>query len=180
MAAVCFQSRHPFFRPARARPGATSPKDSQGFTLIEVLIVVAVIGILSVTVIPFFINFLQAERARGAARQVAALLNQARQLAISRNTSYRVEVDTANNRLRFVRTSDNAAWTGPGTDSNGYVKLAGDASIACSNTNPVFNSLGAATPAATLRVQDTQAAAQLYVTVSASGRIKSESTGTCP
>lgn len=184
MAARCSQSRHPLLRPARARPGAISAKNSRGFTLIELMLVVAVIAILSVAVIPFFINFLQAERARGAARQVAALLNQARQLAITRNSTYRVDVDTAGNQLRFCpgtsACTNATAWKGPGTDTNGYLRLAADASIACSSANPVFNSLGAATTPATLRVQDTQAAAQLYVTVSASGRIKSESTGTCP
>jgi Tfp pilus assembly protein FimT len=117
-------------------------------------------------------SFVQSEQTRGAAREVATLLNQARQLAITRNTSYRVEVDTTNNRLRFVKTSDSTAWTGPGTDGSGYMQLANQTKLTAVTANPVFSPLGAANPGGTITVQNAQATSTMNVVVSPAGRIR--------
>ncbi|MBI4609151.1 MAG: GspH/FimT family pseudopilin [Candidatus Rokubacteria bacterium] len=145
---------------------------SRGFTLIELIVVIAVIGIISVTAVPMFLSFLQAQQTRGAAQQVVTLLNQARQLAITRNTSYQVQVDTTNNRLRFVRTSDSTAYVGAGTDANGYMTLANETKLTSVTANPVFTALGAASTAGTITVQNAQGTSSLSVAVSLSGRIK--------
>lgn len=151
-------------------PGRLSVKDQRGFSVTELLVVVAIIGIISVLGMPLFVSFLQAQQLRGAAQEVATLLNQARQLAIARNTSYQVVLDVPENRLRFVRTSDTTPWTGPGTDSSGYRKLENRARLT-SATNPTFNPLGTAT-GATITVKNAQGDAALNVIVSASGRIR--------
>jgi len=151
--------------------------------VIELCIVVLIIGVLIGTATPFFLSFLDAERTRAAAREVAVLLNQARQLAITKNSSYTVQVDQPNNRLRFcsgtaVCADDTAAWKGAGTDSSGYFKLTNESKIACGGS-PTFSALGAATTAATLRVQNSNGTSSSYVVVSASGRIQTASSGTC-
>ncbi|MBI4240995.1 MAG: GspH/FimT family pseudopilin [Candidatus Rokubacteria bacterium] len=135
------------------------------------MVVVAVIGIITVLGTPVFISFMQAQKLQGAAQQVVTLMNQARQLAITRNTSYQVEVDVSGNQLRFVRTSDNAAWVGPGTDSNGYRQLENQAKLSNATANPTFNSLGTAS-AATITVQNAQGSGSMDVVVSTSGRIR--------
>ncbi|MFW6124846.1 MAG: pilus assembly FimT family protein [Pirellulales bacterium] len=69
-----------------------------GFTLIEVLIVVAVIGILAVVVLPSTAPDVNAQL-RTAARMVATELAYARSLAVSNNSTYRVTFDTEDDRL---------------------------------------------------------------------------------
>src|SRR5574337_407642 len=91
----------------------------RGFTLAELITIVAIIGIVSAGAIPFFVTFLRAMETRGASQELATLLRQARELAIARNTSYTVQIDTNGNQLRFVDGSG-TPWMGPGTDRNGY------------------------------------------------------------
>lgn len=151
--------------------GGIPVNGQRGFSLAELLVVIAVIGIIAVTATPLFLSFLQTQQARGAAQQVATLLNQARQLAIAQNTSYRVEVDVAGNRLRFVRTVDNTPWTGPGTGSQGYRQLENQTRLTNVTANPTFNPLGTA-GGGTITVQNAQGTSTLNVVVSPSGRIR--------
>lgn len=161
-------------------PGRLSVKGQHGFSVAELLVVVAIIGIISVFAMPLFLSFLQAQQLRGAAQEVSTLLNQARQLAIARNASYQVVLDVTENRLRFVRTSDSTPWTGPGTDSSGYRKLENRARLTDVTANPTFNSLGTAT-GATITVKNAEGDAALNVIVSTSGRIRQCSPGAgCP
>ncbi|MFQ5830038.1 MAG: GspH/FimT family pseudopilin [Candidatus Methylomirabilia bacterium] len=142
-----------------------------GFTLLELMAAVAVIGVITVLATPVFLSFLRAQELRGAAGQVAALLQQARQLAIASSTSYRVEVDVTANRLRFVRTSDDTPWTGPGAGSQGYWQLENQSQITAVTANPTFNPLGTA-GGGTITVAAAQGSQTLNVVVSSSGRVR--------
>ena len=145
----------------------------RGFTLVELMIVIAIIGIISIEAAPLFMTFLRASETRGASRELAALLHQGRELAIARNTDYRVEVEPDNNRLRFVRTSDNVVWTGPGTDAQGYRRLVNRARLTNMTANPTFNRLGTA-GGGTITVQNAQGTSSLNVVVASSGRVRIE------
>ncbi|PTL35094.1 type II secretion system protein GspH [Candidatus Methylomirabilis limnetica] len=145
----------------------------RGFTLVELMIVIAIIGIISMMATPLFMTFLRASETRGASQELAALLHQARELAIARNTDYRVEIEPDNNRLRFVRTSDNVVWTGPGTDGQGYRRLVNQARLTNPTANPTFNRLGTA-GGGTITVQNSQGTSALDVVVASSGRIRIE------
>jgi len=140
-------------------------------SLAELLAVIAVIGILAISATPLFVSFLQAQQLRGVAQQVATHLNEARQLAIARNTSYRVEVDVAGNQLRFIRTSDDAPWTGPGTDPQGYRRVENQTRLTAVTANPTFNPLGTAS-GGTITVQTAQGTSTASVAVSSSGRVR--------
>jgi prepilin-type N-terminal cleavage/methylation domain-containing protein len=146
--------------------------DQRGLGLAELLVVIAVLGIITVLGTPMLLTYLRASETRAAAQELVTFLNQARQLAIARNTSYRVEFDTAGNRLRFVRTSDDTPWVGPGTDGQGYLRLVNNARITAATANPVFASLGSVTPGATITVQNSQGTSSLSVVVSGAGRIR--------
>ncbi len=143
----------------------------RGFTLVELMVAIAVIGIVSVTAIPQFVTFLRAMQTRGASQELATVLQQARELAIARNTNYRVEIESDNNRLRFVRTSDNVVWTGPGTDAQGYRQLVNQARLTNVTANPTFNPLGTA-GGGTITVRNAQGTSALDVIVSSAGRIR--------
>lgn len=165
-------------RVSQRRSLRTNPR---GFSLVELMVVIAVIGIITAVATPFFLSFLQAQRLRGAAQQVQTFLNQARQLAIARNISYRVEVNQTGTGLRFVRVSDSTPWTGPGTDGSGYFGLDTEIQlINQSGTNPTFNPFGAASTAGTLRVRNLQGTQCLDVIVSVSGRIRTAGAASCP
>jgi len=145
----------------------------RGFTLMELMAAIAVIGIISIVATPLFMTFLRAMETRGASQELATVLQQARELAIARNTNYRVEIEPDNNQLRFVRTSDNVVWTGPGTDAQGYRRLVNQARLTNPTANPTFNPLGAA-GGGTITVQNAQGTSSLNVVVASSGRIRIE------
>lgn len=159
---------------------------SDGFSVAELLVVIGMIGVFAVVAMPVFANFLQAQRTRSAAQELVTLLNQARQLAISTNSSYRVEIDTDNNRLRFVRTNgsatvacnpsdpNNPVCIGPGTDGDGYRRLENQARLVNVTANPTFNHLGTG-GAGTITVQDSSGGPSLDVVINA-GRIRIEAT----
>lgn len=145
----------------------------RGFTLVELMVIIAIIGIISTMATPLFMTFLRASETQGASQELAAMLQQARELAIARNTDYRVEIEQGNNRLRFVRTSDNVVWTGPGTDAQGYRRLVNQARLTNRTANPTFTRLGAA-GGGTITVQNTRGTSSQNVIVAPSGRIRIE------
>ena len=155
----------------------------QGFTLVELVIIVGIISLLAVPTTIAFLNFQRTQALNGAAQQMVNHLNQARQLAITANTSYKIEFDTTNNKLRFLRpatcSSSCTAWTGPGTDGSGWRTLENGAQIACApSTTITFNYMGTGT-SGTVQVKAATGTDSRYVTVGTTGRVRWSTTGTC-
>jgi type IV fimbrial biogenesis protein FimT len=141
-----------------------------GFTLVELIAVLAIAALLSALAMPQALSYLRSARLRGAAEQVATALRLARQLAITGNQS--VCVQTAGAALRYrIAGCTGPTWTGPGTDTSGNIPAPAGMSLSAT-ASPVFNHLGSASPAATYTVADPQSAGALHVTVAASGRVK--------
>ena len=67
--------------------GANRSEKNSGFSVPELVVVIAVIGVLFLVMIPFFLNYYQGAAARADVQQIIALLNQARELAIKQNDS---------------------------------------------------------------------------------------------
>lgn len=144
--------------------------NQRGFTLAELITIVAIIGIVSAAAIPQFLTFLQAMETKGAAQELATLLQQARELAIAQNTSYTVRIDVNGNRLCFG-DNVNCTWIGPGTDSQGFMRLSNQARLVAKNADPVFTPLGDA-GGGTITVQNAQGTSALDVVVSPRGRVR--------
>lgn len=168
----------------KKQPGLDA--NSGGFTLIELVVIIAIIGVLAVFSIPTFISFVQAQRTQGAARELVAMLNQARHLAITRNTSFSVEAQMTpqGGQLRYCSGTATPCpganvWAGPGTGANGWIGLANGDRITLTPAI-TFSSLGAASTAGTLRVQNAEATSCLDVVVSPAGRIRIAAAGGCP
>lgn len=134
----------------------------RGFTLMELLVVVAIIAILAVIGMPMFLSALQASRVQAGAEEVVTALNGARQLALNRNASVCVTLGTGVVQYR------------PGTCVDAplrEVRLTGEVTVSTAQ-NVTFTYLGAATPAATYTVTNTQDGRTLSVLVSPSGRVR--------
>jgi Tfp pilus assembly protein FimT len=158
---------------------------SGGYSIVELVVLVGVIAIVTAIGFPMYLTFARAQETDGAARVVATALNQARQLAITRGTSFSVETQTnPNNRMRFCSGTTlpcpgGAVWTGAGTDGSGWRTLE-NASRIVLNPNIIFSSLGAATTSGTFRVQNSSATGCLDVVVNPSGRTRIVAPGACP
>ena len=76
-------------------------KNSKGFTLIEVLIVIGVIGILSAIAIPTISSWLPNYRLKAAARDVYSTMQKARMLAVKMNNNTAVVFDPGNNKYEL-------------------------------------------------------------------------------
>src|SRR5712691_1070686 len=146
---------------------ARRPQRQRGCSLPELVVFLAVVGILAAMSTPLFLNYYRTAQVRGAASDIAAYLNQGRQLALQRNGNVCVHV-TARAMHYHLGGCGGAVWLGPGTDALGNIP-APDYITLSTTADPVFNYLGAATPAATYTVS--RGAYSLTVAVSASGRV---------
>src|SRR5262245_4539818 len=139
----------------------------------------AIISVLTATTAPWMIGYWRAATLKGAAEEVAAGLNRARQLAISQSQRVCVEITGNQYRYRFLSCTG-TTWTGPGTiDANGFFPVTRGMTLT-SNENPIFDYLGAANPGATLTVTNTQGGAALTVAVSVAGRVRICPAAGCP
>ena len=151
------------------RPRGGPAQNQAGFSLAELTVLLAVIGALFSLSLPAFITYYQSAQVRGAAADVAAYVNQGRQLAIQMNCSVAVGITaTAITYTKQGNCQVPGVWTGVGTNAAGNIPAPDGITLAASAT-PVFNNLGAAAPAATLTV--THGSSSLSVLVSASGRV---------
>jgi len=144
-----------------------------GFTLAELIMVIAVIGILAVMAVPSFLRYYHAAGLKSGAQQVVTLMNQARELAIKENGNVCVKLPSATQMtyvLVLTSPCTGTAWVGAGTDATGNLKLPTGITAAAS-ANPVFNYIGSASPVAVYTITNTQTNATLTVSVAASGRV---------
>ena len=143
-----------------------------GFTLVELMIVLAIGGVLATLVPPALASYARTAILQATARELATSINLGRQLAISRNTTVCVELASAT-QLR-LRTGGCAGpiWTGPGTDASGAIKISDAVALRISTTaNVVFTGLGAATPAGTYTLTNPANNGTRTVVVAATGRV---------
>lgn len=143
--------------------------DGRGYSLAELLVTVAVIGIISAVSVPFFLNYMRAAATKSGAEELRTILNRGRQLAIAGNTTVCVNQNAG--KVQFLTGGcAGTVWTGAGTDGSGWFTPTNGVTV---TTNPqvVFNFIGAATTAGVYTVQNPVDNSTLTVTVALSGRI---------
>jgi len=154
------------------RRGADRSEKNSGFSVPELVVVVAVIGVLFLVMIPFFLNYYQGAAARADAQQIVTLLNQARELAIKQNDSVCVTFPSSSQMALLLGGCGGTAWVGPGTDGAGTIKLPPGFTI--SPLNPLtFNYLGAAGAATSYTMTNTTTGGTMTISVALTGRVTS-------
>ncbi len=142
----------------------------RGFSLVELLVLMAVIAIITTVSAPAFVTYWRSATLKGGAQELATIINRGRQVAISNNTT--VCVNQSSNKVQLVKgTCGGTVWTGPGTDGGGWFTLQNGVTVSSTTANVVFNFMGAATTAGVYTVTNPVDNASMHVTVALSGRV---------
>jgi prepilin-type N-terminal cleavage/methylation domain-containing protein len=148
--------------------------NERGVTIAELLMVVAVVGIVSAVGTPYFMSYMQSAALRAAAQELATIISGARQLAIARNTN--VCVSLVNNQATYRTGVSNTCgggtlYLGANTRADGTVTLDNSMTIGGTTASVVFSSLGVAVTAGTYTVRNPTTNRTLSVVVSSMGRV---------
>ena len=146
-------------------------KTARGFTLIELIVVIALIAILTAIAVPSYQTFMVRSRLKGAARQVMSDLMNARMMAVSQNQKVKVHVENGGHTYEIWSDANHDG----AVDDNEGVNISKDVQqdyydVTLSTTNDtIFNPRGAADAFGTIQV--TNPAGFKNITVAISGRV---------
>jgi len=143
----------------------------KGFSLIEMIVAVAIIGILTGIAIPVYIGMKPSIRLSGATRQIMGDLMWARMQAISQNNEFKIFFLADNHRYTILDDDDN-----DGNIDGSELTVTKDIHdeyydvTLTSTANPIFHPRGNASPAATVTIANSSGTKT--VTIAITGRVK--------
>ena len=144
-----------------------------GFSLLELMIVLAIMGILSAIAAPNFMHYMAERRLSGAARMVMSDLMAARQKAVSQNNNFKVFFNASNHQYTILDDDDNdgTADTGEATEVRDIQTDYYDVTLSAS-ANPIFTPRGTSTNGTKVTLSSTKTGVSKYVRVAWTGRVK--------
>ncbi len=83
-------------------------RNNRGFTLVEAMVVVAIVGIMSLVSYSGFSGLLQREKATAAANQLMGHIKEAKMLAMEKHVSHAVDLNINQNVYTIYRDTDNS------------------------------------------------------------------------
>lgn len=155
-----------------ARKLGGGPRGDAGFSVMELVVVIAVIGILFVMTVPFFLSYYQAASARANVQEVITLFNQARELAIRQNGDVCVTMPTNSTMAFRLSSCGGTVWTGAGTDGAGNINLPQGFTIG-PLTSVTFKYLGDVGAATTYTMTNSTTGATSTISIALTGRVTS-------
>ncbi|MDO9228600.1 MAG: GspH/FimT family pseudopilin [Syntrophales bacterium] len=148
-----------------------------GFTLLEMMIVVAVMGIMSAIATPNLMNYMAERRLNGAARMVMSDLMAARQKAVSINQE--VKVSFVSNHAYEIWNDADKNGTVADNEGDDLVKDIHpdyyDVTLSAS-VNPIFTPRGTSTNGTTVTLSSAKTGVSKYVKAAWTGRVKIDNT----
>jgi type IV fimbrial biogenesis protein FimT len=145
-----------------------------GFTLIEMMIVIAIMGIFAGIAIPNYLSYMPKHRLNGAARQVMGDLMLARMKAVSQNNEFKIFF-LNNHEYTILDDDDNdgTADAGELTDPKDIHPEYHDVTFSATN-NPIFHPRGTSSPLGTTITLSSPNASKKYVQIRYTGRVMIE------
>jgi type IV fimbrial biogenesis protein FimT len=141
----------------------------RGFGMTELIVVVALVGVLAALGVPSLLRYWQTSALAAGADELSGVLSRARALAVTQNTTVCVQVTGTS--VRFViPTCAGTVWTGTGTDAAGLIRLSSSLQIS-GGASAIFTSTGGANPGATYTVTNPQDSKTRTVQVLTTGRV---------
>jgi len=143
-----------------------------GFSLLELMIVLAIMAIVSTIAAPNFMNYLAERRLNGAARQVMSDLMSARQKAVGQGHEFKVFFNGDKHSYTILDDANNngTANTGEATEGRDLYPDYYDVTFTAT-ANPVFNPRGTAN-GTTVTLTSSRTEVSKCVKVASTGRVK--------
>ena len=144
----------------------------KGFTLVELMIVIAVMGIMAAIAMPNYRTYMAQRRLNGAARQVMFDLMAARSKAVSLNQKVKVDFGT-NHGYQIWNDADGNGTVAIDEGDNIKKDIHPDYyDVTFSTAAPVFLPRGTVLPGSNCKITLTNSSGSTYVKVASTGRVK--------